>query len=242
MSLAAVAVFWLARRLGLSPWLAVAMGAFTLAIPDMNYSAWILADPFAYPLVLAAVAAATAALDRPTKRSQVAFVALRGPRHLRPRPVRRPPRVLRGRSRAHRPPRAAAQEGAPRAATRPRPPRAWIDSGVHRRARAASSATTTASSASTSHRSRSCGGWVPTACSSSTRPAGCSFPGRSSASPRAVEAPLHAPSSASPPSRPSSPWPWSSRPPSTRPTAPTGSRSATSSPSCRCRGPRSPST
>jgi hypothetical protein len=78
MSLGAVAVFWLARRLGLSPWLAVALGTFTLAIPDMNYSAWILADPFAFPLVLAAVAAATAALDRPTKRSQVAFVLCAG--------------------------------------------------------------------------------------------------------------------------------------------------------------------
>ena len=78
MSLGAVAVFWLARRLGLSPWVAVALGAFTVAIPDMLYSSWILADPFAFPLVLAAVAAATAALDRPTKRAQFAFVAFAG--------------------------------------------------------------------------------------------------------------------------------------------------------------------
>jgi len=78
MSLAAVAVFWLARRLEITPWLAVAMAAATVAIPDMFYSAWILADPFAYPLVLAAVAAATAALDKPTKRSQVAFVVFAG--------------------------------------------------------------------------------------------------------------------------------------------------------------------
>ena len=67
MSLGAVAVFWLARRLGLSPWVAVAVAAFSLAIPDMLYAGWILADPFAFPLVLAATAAATAALDRPTK-------------------------------------------------------------------------------------------------------------------------------------------------------------------------------
>ena len=78
MSLGAVAVFWLARRLGLSPWVAVALGAFTVAIPDMLYSSWILADPFAFPLVLAAIAAATAALDRPTKRAQFAFVAFAG--------------------------------------------------------------------------------------------------------------------------------------------------------------------
>jgi hypothetical protein len=78
MSLGAVAVFWLARRLGLSPWVAVVLGAFTVAIPDMFYAGWILADPFAFPLVLAATAAATAALDRPTRRAQIAFVAFAG--------------------------------------------------------------------------------------------------------------------------------------------------------------------
>ena len=78
MSLGALAVFWLARRLGVGQWLAVAVAAFTLAIPDMNYSAWILADPCAFPLVLASVAAATAALDKPTKRAQFAFVAFAG--------------------------------------------------------------------------------------------------------------------------------------------------------------------
>ncbi len=78
MSLGAVAVFWLARRLGLSPWVGVAVAAFSLAIPDMLYAGWILADPFAFPLVLAATAAATAALDKPTKRAQFAFVAFAG--------------------------------------------------------------------------------------------------------------------------------------------------------------------
>jgi hypothetical protein len=78
MSLGALAVFWLARRLGIGPWLAVALAAFTLAIPDMNYSAWILADPFAFPLVLASVAAATAALEKPTRRAQFAFVVFAG--------------------------------------------------------------------------------------------------------------------------------------------------------------------
>ena len=78
MSLAAVAVYWLARRLGVLPWLSVAMAAFAVAIPDMLYSGWILADPIAYPLVLASVAAGVAALDRPTRRSQIAFVAFAG--------------------------------------------------------------------------------------------------------------------------------------------------------------------
>jgi hypothetical protein len=78
MSLGAVAVFWLARRLGIGPWVAVALAAFALAIPDMFYAGWILADPFAFPLVLASIAAATATLDKPTKRAQFAFVAFAG--------------------------------------------------------------------------------------------------------------------------------------------------------------------
>jgi hypothetical protein len=78
MSLAGVAAYWLARRVGTGEWLAVGMAAFAVAIPDMFYSAWILADPFAYPLVLASVCAGTAALDRPSKKAQLAFVAFAG--------------------------------------------------------------------------------------------------------------------------------------------------------------------
>jgi len=78
MSLGAVAVYWTARRLGVNGWLSVGLAAFAVAIPDLLYSGWILADPFAYPLVLAAVAAATATLDRPTRRAQVAFVTFAG--------------------------------------------------------------------------------------------------------------------------------------------------------------------
>jgi hypothetical protein len=78
MSLAAVAVFWLARRLGLGAWLSVGMAAFTVAIPDMFYSGWLLADPFSYPLVLGAIGAATAAFARPSRGNQIAFVVLAG--------------------------------------------------------------------------------------------------------------------------------------------------------------------
>jgi hypothetical protein len=78
MSLGAVVVFWLARRLQISPWIGVALAAFTVAIPDMLYSGWILADPIAFPLVLAAVAAATAAFERPSRRAQLAFVTFAG--------------------------------------------------------------------------------------------------------------------------------------------------------------------
>jgi hypothetical protein len=74
MSLAAVPVFLLARRLGLGSFLALATAALALAVPDMLYAAWMLADPFAYPLALAALAAGVTALAQPSRRAQAAFV------------------------------------------------------------------------------------------------------------------------------------------------------------------------
>ena len=78
MSLAAVPVFLLARRLGLSQGVSLALAALAVTVPDMVYSSWILAEPFAYPLALGAVAAATAALSTPSRRSQLAFLLLAG--------------------------------------------------------------------------------------------------------------------------------------------------------------------
>ena len=78
MSLAAIPVYWLARRLGLTAGVALGIAALSLALPDLIYASWIVAEPFAYPLVLAAVAAAVAALERPSRRSQLAFVAFAG--------------------------------------------------------------------------------------------------------------------------------------------------------------------
>jgi hypothetical protein len=75
MSLAAVPVYWLARRLGLTSGVALGIAVFSLVLPDLVYASWIVAEPFAYPLVLASVAAAVAALERPSRRSQLAFVA-----------------------------------------------------------------------------------------------------------------------------------------------------------------------
>lgn len=75
MSLAAVPVFLLARRLGLTTALSLGLALLAVAVPDMLYAAWMLADPFAYPLVLAALACALSALTTPSRRSQVAFVA-----------------------------------------------------------------------------------------------------------------------------------------------------------------------
>lgn len=78
MSLAAVPVFLLARRLGLGQGMALALAALALAVPDMLYSSWVVAEPFAYPLLLAAVAAGTAALTAPRKRTQLLFLLLAG--------------------------------------------------------------------------------------------------------------------------------------------------------------------
>jgi hypothetical protein len=75
MSLAAVPVYFVARRVGLGTSLALVIAVLALAMPDMLYASWMLADPFAYPLVLAAIAAAVSALARPSRGSQLAFVA-----------------------------------------------------------------------------------------------------------------------------------------------------------------------
>lgn len=74
MSLAAIPVYVLARRLGLSQRMGLALAALAVLVPDLVYASFVTSEPFAYPLVLAAVAAATAALTRPTRRAQVAFV------------------------------------------------------------------------------------------------------------------------------------------------------------------------
>ena len=76
MSLAALPAFWIARRLGLSKGIALAVAALALALPDLVYAGWVIAEPFAYPLVLGAVAAGVAALAQPARRSQLLFVAL----------------------------------------------------------------------------------------------------------------------------------------------------------------------
>ena len=52
MSLAAVPVYWLGRRLGLSGWLALGPSALALATPSMLYSSWMMGEALAYPLFL----------------------------------------------------------------------------------------------------------------------------------------------------------------------------------------------
>jgi Dolichyl-phosphate-mannose-protein mannosyltransferase len=78
MSLAAVPVYLLARRLGLGSGLALGAAALAVACPDLLYASFVMADPIAYPLVLGGIYAGVCALERPTRRAQLAFVALSG--------------------------------------------------------------------------------------------------------------------------------------------------------------------
>ena len=74
VSLVAIPVFLLARRLGLSARLGLGCAAISLLLPALSFAPFVMADPVALPLALAAVAAGTMALDRPTRWNQLAFV------------------------------------------------------------------------------------------------------------------------------------------------------------------------
>jgi hypothetical protein len=72
-SLAAIPAYLLCRRLGLSLWIAVAVAALTVAVPDGVYSSTMLAEPLAYPLVLAAVYAGVCMVADGTVGAQLGF-------------------------------------------------------------------------------------------------------------------------------------------------------------------------
>lgn len=76
MSLAAVPVYLLARRLSLSATYGLACAAFAVLIPDLVYTSYTLADPVGYPFALAALTVGVIAVDNPTRRSQLGFLAL----------------------------------------------------------------------------------------------------------------------------------------------------------------------
>jgi hypothetical protein len=76
MSLAAVPVYLLVRRLGGGTWAGLAAAALTVASPDLFFSSFVLADALAYPLVLAAVYVGVRALAEPSRRLQLAFAGL----------------------------------------------------------------------------------------------------------------------------------------------------------------------
>ena len=78
MSLAAVPVFLLARRLGLSGRVSLAVAALAVLVPDLVYASFVSSEALAYPLVLAAVATGVSALSRPSRGSQILFVVFAG--------------------------------------------------------------------------------------------------------------------------------------------------------------------
>lgn len=78
MSLAAIPVFLLARRLHVGDRLAVTAAALAVVLPELLYSSSVLAESLAYPLALAAVSTAVAAVERPLLRLQLAFLAFAG--------------------------------------------------------------------------------------------------------------------------------------------------------------------
>jgi hypothetical protein len=78
MSLAAIPVYLLCRRLGLGSKFSLGAAAIAVASPNLLYASFVLADPIAYPLVLGALCAGVHALARPARGSQLAFVALAG--------------------------------------------------------------------------------------------------------------------------------------------------------------------
>jgi hypothetical protein len=78
MSLAAIPVYGLARRLRFGTGYSLAAAAFAVAIPDLAYAGYIVADPLGYTLALTALYAGVVALERPGRGVQLAFVVLTG--------------------------------------------------------------------------------------------------------------------------------------------------------------------
>jgi hypothetical protein len=75
MSLAAIPAFLLARRARLGVPMALGIAGAAVAVPDFLFTSYLVAEPFAYPLVLAATVTAVSALERPTRRRQAVFLA-----------------------------------------------------------------------------------------------------------------------------------------------------------------------
>lgn len=78
MSLAAVPVYLLARRLDFGATYSLVCAAFALAVPDLAFAGYTTADPLAYPLALAGLYCAVVALQQPTRRRQLVFLLFAG--------------------------------------------------------------------------------------------------------------------------------------------------------------------
>jgi hypothetical protein len=78
MSLAAIPVFLLCRRLHLSDRVSLAAGALAVTLPSLTWASYLTADAIAYPLALGALCAIVALLDQPSRRLQVFVPVLCG--------------------------------------------------------------------------------------------------------------------------------------------------------------------
>jgi 4-amino-4-deoxy-L-arabinose transferase-like glycosyltransferase len=78
VSLVAIPVYLIARRVGQSRSGALVSAAFALVLPVAIFATYITADVVAWPLALAALAVGVVCLDRPTRWRQVGFVTLAG--------------------------------------------------------------------------------------------------------------------------------------------------------------------
>jgi hypothetical protein len=73
VSLAAIPVYLLGKRLELPTWLALGVAALTVAVPDGVYASSMLSDPLAYPLVLTTIYLGVCLVERSTLALQVGF-------------------------------------------------------------------------------------------------------------------------------------------------------------------------
>jgi hypothetical protein len=78
VSLAALPAYALSRHLGLGTRASLLLSALAIAWPAAGWSAYVLADPIAYPVVLAAVWAIVRTLEAPSVRGQALVLALSG--------------------------------------------------------------------------------------------------------------------------------------------------------------------
>jgi hypothetical protein len=78
MSLVAVPVYFLARRVRLPEWQSLICSAFAVTLPALLYSAYVSADAIGYLAATVALTAGVSCLDKPTWRGQAAFLALAG--------------------------------------------------------------------------------------------------------------------------------------------------------------------
>jgi hypothetical protein len=76
MSLVAVPVYLVCVALGLRRSTGLLVAAATLCAPAFMYATWLVSEPFAYPLAAGAIAAATVAIGRGSRRAQVLFLIL----------------------------------------------------------------------------------------------------------------------------------------------------------------------